>query len=104
MVADHNIPEALASLGQTETTEEETYQVIEEYICYVFLRAPKFKALKELRFFFTKIQVESVSMPPTQAALRPAIQRAHYQTIIWQQAHVPRPQSTTTDRLWMGPK
>ena len=48
MDADDKVLDALASLGQTEAIEEETYQVLEEYI-FVYLRAPKFKTLKELR-------------------------------------------------------
>ena len=92
MDADDKVLDAPASLGQTEAIEEETYQVLEEYICFVYLCAPKFKTLKELWWWcFTKKQVDNVSMPPPQAALRPAIRRAHYQAIIWQQAQVPKP-------------
>ena len=40
-------------------------------------------------------------MPPTRAALRPAIQRAHFQSLIWQQAHIPRPNlPPVTDFGW----
>lgn len=47
MDADIKVLEAIVSLGLTEVTEEETYEVLEEYISFVYLRAAKFKTLKE---------------------------------------------------------
>ena len=45
--------------------------------------------------------MDSVSIPPPQAALRPAIRRVHYQVIIWPQAQVPKPNlPPVTDFGW----
>lgn len=101
--ASDRILKALASLGKTDIIENETYTALEEYICSVYMPKLKIKTLSELRWWlFTKKQVEGANMPPTQAALHPAIRRAHYQAIIWQRAHIPKPNiPPPTDFGWI---
>ena len=48
---------------------------------------------KKMRWcLFTKKQAESERLPPTQAALKQAILRAHYQAMIWTNDTVPNPE------------
>lgn len=95
--------QALASLGKKETLSASDFEEIEAFICSLYSASNKcFKSLAELRWWlFAQRQVSTDNMPPTQAALKPAIQRCHYQCTEWNrdtQAHPNLP--TPTDYGW----
>ena len=93
--ADSDVLEALTAMGK-EKLGDEIFQYIETYVCSIYstpLSASAHLAtLHELRWWlFSKKQAEGTSMPQTQAALHPAIRRAHYQAMEWQRADVAHP-------------
>ncbi|CAG9822082.1 unnamed protein product [Phaedon cochleariae] len=92
--AVEDVLKALASLGDS-IIKDETYEIIEKYVCTVYLRPTEHNriyTLKELRlWFFTQKQAVAGHMPPTSAALRPAVRRANYQSMEWSRCDVPHP-------------
>jgi len=90
--ADEECVTALADLGSTILPTAGMFYAIEKLVCQLSLPKTKISSLKELRWLlFRKKQAKSEQLPPTQAALREAIKRAHYQAMIWANDKVPNP-------------
>ena len=82
--ADKECITALADLGSTILPSAGIFHAIEKLVCQLYLPNTKISSLKDLRWLlFRRKQAESKRLPPTQAALREAIKRAHYQAMIW---------------------
>ena len=65
---------------------------IEKLVCQLYLHKDEDSSLKDLRWLlFQRKQAESERLPPTQAALREAIKRVHYQAMIWANDKFPNP-------------
>ena len=90
---DSNEIFALTSLGTMCWPSDAIYDGLVEFLCKVYLPGTKTTTMKKLRWWlFTKKQAESERLPPTQAALKQAILRAHYQAMIWTNDTVPNPE------------
>jgi len=91
--ADLGIITDLARLGTTEYPTADIMAAIERLICQVYVQNTSISTVKELRWWlFRKKQAQSEKLPPTQAALREAIMRDHYQLMVWNSDAVPAPQ------------
>ena len=91
--ADEDVITAFANLGTTEHPDEDTIkQGVEKFVCHLYQPNTSICQVNELRWsLFKKKQAQSERLPPTQGALREAILRAHYQTMIWNKDKVPNP-------------
>ena len=90
--ADEDCVTALADLGSTILPTAGMFYAIEKLVCQLYLPKTKISSMKDLRWLlFRRKQAESERLPPTQAALREAIKRAHYQAMIWANDKVPNP-------------
>ena len=75
---------ALTLLGTDDQLPESGFAAIEAFVCKLYLPTEDLSSVADVRWWlFKKKQAQSEGLPPTQAALRPAIMRAHYQAIIW---------------------
>ena len=75
---------ALTLLGKTEELPESVLTAIEAFTCRLYLPNTDLSSVADARWWlFKKKQAQSEGLPPTLAALRPAILRAHYQALIW---------------------
>ena len=91
--ADDDCIGALASLGRTQYPPQDTCLGLERFLCTVYRFDTTIKKVEEMRWWlFAKKQVQAENLPPTQAALHQAILRAHYQTMVWVKATIPRPE------------
>lgn len=91
--ADEEIVTALADLGTTAHPPPSTVAAIEKLVCQLYQPKTHISEVKDLRWWlFRKKQAESERLPPTQAALKEAIMRAHYQTMVWNNDEVPNPE------------
>jgi hypothetical protein len=86
---------ALSSLGVTDNISESTLLEIEKFVCAVYrptVCTTPFDKLAELRWwFYSKKQIQGPAMPPTAAALHPAIRRSHFQCMEWERDCEPHP-------------
>ena len=90
--ADEECFTALADLGSTVQPTPTMLSAIEKLVCQLYLPKTKISSLKDLRWLlFRRKQAESERLPPTQAALREAIMRSHYQAMVWANDKVANP-------------
>ena len=90
--ADQELITALTNLGTTEHPSADTMTAVERLICQLYVRNTLISTVKDLRWWlFRKKQAQSERLPPTQAALRETIMRAHYQVMVWNSDTVPAP-------------
>ena len=90
--ADEDVITALANLGTTEHPDEDTIKGVEKFVCHLYQPNTSICKVNELRWsLFKKKQAQSERLPPTHGALREAILRAHYQTMVWNNDKVPNP-------------
>ena len=83
---------AFVQLGQTPVPSNEVFQGPEEFVCLLFAPKVKIRDLGQLRWhLFKKNKAEAEKLPPTKAALKEHILRAHYQPMIWLLADTPNP-------------
>ena len=88
--ADEDSVTALANLGTTVQPTSSTIAAIEKLVCQLYQPKTHISRVKDMRWFlFRKKQAQSEKLPPTQAALKEAILRAHYQTMVWNNDTVP---------------
>jgi hypothetical protein len=81
--ADDDIVHAFAQLGVSEKPSEALIAALEAYVCKLYLPLTELTNVADVRWWlFTKKQAESEGLPPTRAALIPAILRAHYQAMV----------------------
>ena len=93
---DEECINALANLGFGLEPTPATLTGIEKLVCQLYLPKTNISKVKELRWYlFLKKQAESERLPPTQAALREAIMRAHYQAMVWSNDKIPNPELPT---------
>ncbi|XP_050303194.1 uncharacterized protein LOC126740999 [Anthonomus grandis grandis] len=86
--ADDQILAFLIDLGNTEIEVEKISNQLEKFICMVYNLKANIMTLAELRWWgFSKQQLESEQLPPTQSSLLPALRRARLQAYIWVNAH-----------------
>lgn len=91
--ADQDSITALADLGTTVQPNGSTYAGIEKLVCKLYQPNTRITKVKELRWLlFRKKQAESERLPPTLAALKEAIKRAHHQCMVWNNDIVPNPE------------
>ena len=77
--ADEDSVTALANLGTTVQPTSSTIAAIEKLVCQLYQPKMHISRVKDMRWFlFRKKQAQSEKLPPTQAALKEAILRAHY--------------------------
>ena len=75
--------DALADLGGTSQPLPSTLAAIEKLVCLLYFPGTHISSVKEHRWFlFQRKQAESERLPPTKAALKQAILRAHYQAMV----------------------
>mgnify|MGYP000084937868 FL=1 len=90
--ADEDVITALANLGTTEYPDEDTIQGVENFVCHLYQPNTSIYKVNELRWsLFKKKQAQSERLQPTHGALREAILRAHYLTMVWNNDEVPNP-------------
>ena len=59
---------------------------IEEFVCSLFAPRLDFKDIGKLGWYlFKKNRAEAEKLPPTKAALKQHILRAHFQALVWRQ-------------------
>lgn len=91
--SDDDKVHALSQLGVAERPSEAIIAAIEAFVCKVYLAHTELTNVADVRLWlFKKKQVQSEGLPPTKAALLPAIMRAHYQAMIWYNDVVPNPE------------
>ncbi|KAG1671241.1 Protein AF-10 [Nymphon striatum] len=75
---------ALTQLGATETMTESTASALEAFVCKLYINETKLTSIADARWWlFKRKQAKAENMLPTTDALLPALQRAHYQAMIW---------------------
>ena len=90
--ANKDILKAFAQLGQTLFPSTEVIQGLEEFVCSLFEPRMNIKDLGHLRWhLFKRNKAEAEKLPPTKAALKEHILRAHYQAMIWLLADTANP-------------
>ena len=96
--ADEDSVTALANLGTTVQPTSSTIAAIEKLVCQLYQPKTHISRVKDMRWFlFRKKQAQSEKLPPTQAALKEAILRAHYQTMVWNNGKVLNPELPSTE-------
>ena len=87
--ADEDVITALANLGTTEYPDEDTIKGVEKFVCRLYEPNTSICKVNKLRWsLFKKKQVQSEILQPTHGALREAILRTHYQTMVWNNDNV----------------
>ena len=90
--SDANVLASLGKLGAPEEFTKEDEQLIEKFICQVYLPGTTISDIGELRWFmFTKKDLHNENLPPTKGALTPYISRTDYQVLEWKSADKPNP-------------
>ena len=91
--ADQDSFTALSDLGTTVQPNRSTSAGIKKLVCKLYQPNTHITKVKELRWLlFCKKQAESERLPPTLAALKEAIKKAHYQCMVWNNDIVPNPE------------
>ena len=91
MDADEVTIDTLAKLGTRKQPSVDTMDAIKKIMCRLFAPKTAIMTVKELRWsLFRKKQAQSEKLRQTQAALRQAIMRANYQTLlVWNLDTIP---------------
>ena len=90
--AHDDVIQVLSRLGTSDLPSNETLEAVEKLVCQLFLFKTDICSLRAFRWWlFTKKQAKLQQLPPTQAALRQAVLRAHYQLLVWKKDIVPNP-------------
>ena len=91
--ADQDSITAFAYLVTTVQPNGSTYAGIEKLVCKLYQPNTHITKVKELKWLlFRKKQAESERLPPTLAALKEAIKRAHHQRMVWNNDIVSNPE------------
>ena len=93
MEADDEITDCLSQLGRKASIpSDDTMALIKKLVCQLYLPKTEISSVSEVRWWlFRKKQAQSERLPPTQAALRQAILRAHHQALVWNNDVVANP-------------
>ena len=75
---------ALSTLGESESLpNDDSIRILEGFVAILY-GAPKVKCLNELRWhFYSRKQAQGENLPPTSAAFRQHVYRAHYTAMVW---------------------
>ena len=84
MDAEEDVISALTELGTSNEVNENVYVGLEKFVCSLYTPKTKIFDIGKVRWMiFREKQQEGEKLPPTRSALKPAIQRAHFQSIVW---------------------
>lgn len=82
-----DVVQYLSNLGASPDISKETRSLLEKFICQLYIPNTLIVDIGEARWWlFTKKQFYDERLPPTTAALEPAIDRANLQAMIWNQS------------------
>lgn len=86
------VQNAFSNLGSSEDISDDTYKMLEHYICQLYVFSTPLSSVKEVRWFlFSTKQCTDEQLPPAEAALHQMIKRANYVTLVWKSCDVPFP-------------
>ena len=88
---DDAMLESLAMLGTTEEPPGRNIAAIKKLVCRMYVGNTDLDIPALRWWLFKKKQAQSEGLPPTRAALHPAIRRAHYLCMIWECDLIPHP-------------
>ena len=90
MKADDSVLSALQMLSQTSEVTEDQLCTLAKFVCAAYLPKEVYiDTIPELRWYlFCKHMAESDKLPPTCAALKEHVLRAHVQARVWGQADI----------------
>jgi len=90
-----DVLDAFCGLGSNEHQIENDLTKFEKFVMNLFCKnncPVNITTLAELRWkMFSKNQADSIQLPPTLAALREKVLRAHFITLQWKSSHIPSP-------------
>ena len=90
--SDKEILDSLGRLGCKEEFKKKDEQLIERFICHVYLPGTTISDIGLLRWYmFTKKGTQSKNLPPTRSTLTPYILRTHYKVMEWRRANQQHP-------------
>ena len=96
MKCTSDVTAAFIGLGATKDLPAEHSAGLEKWVCQLYAPGTAIVDVGKLRWYlFSKKQLEGSKLPPTKAALNQAIQRAHFQALIWNSDTVACPQLPT---------
>ena len=79
-----------SGLGVEENPTENTFASLEHFVSYLFAPKAEVKEVGKARWLlFRQFQAEGKKLPPTKAALKQHTNRANFQAMIWNTAHMP---------------
>lgn len=68
------VQNAFSSLGSSRDISEDTYKMLERYICQLYIPSTQLSRVKEARWLlFSRKQYTDEQLPPTEAALHQMI-------------------------------
>lgn len=93
---------AFAALEASNDLSAETEGAMELSVCQFYQPGTATTTVRDLRWrLFSRKQLEAQKLPPTKGALHEAVCRAHFQAMVWHQAHVSNPKlPSATDYGW----
>ena len=75
---------APGAFGISSRLSDENCAALDIFICRVYITQTSISKVSQLRWWMFKTKlVESEKLPPTSAALKQAILRAHYRATVW---------------------
>jgi hypothetical protein len=92
--ANHDIIAALSGLGVTQTA------ALKDYVCKVYIPGTKISAVADARWWLFKQKQAQAEPPPPQlkVTLAHVIERAHYQSMIWNSDIIANPEIPSPDK------
>ena len=99
--AEEDVILSLIELGKSNEIDKSIYDGLEKFVCTLYCPGTKQFDIGEIRWMlFRQKQLYAEKLPPTKSALIHAIDRAHYQAMIWNRdthQHLP----SFTDYGWL---
>ena len=90
--SDTDVLASFGKLGCPREFTKDDEQLIEKFICHVYLPGTKVSDIGELNWYmFTKKDTQNENLPPARAALIPYILKTNYQVLEWKRADQPHP-------------
>jgi len=111
MAMNEDFTETFGQLGLSDTVDEDTQKVIEQFVCAIYGK-PLYRDVNKLRYDLFKARYQPKSakktfmidegidmslLPPCRSSLKMHIMRTNYVTTIWKQAHVAEPKLQSPD-------
>ncbi|KAG1680475.1 hypothetical protein GQR58_012395 [Nymphon striatum] len=77
--AERPVLDAFSTLGSSTVISEDTYKMLERFVCQLYIPSTQLASAREVRWlFFSKKQRTDEQLPPTEAALHQMIRRDNY--------------------------